>query len=283
MHIYQERLLPENPALPVRCWRISGEAGCAAHWHSMMEIVYTRRGNAMQQVSQTFYPVAAGDISVICSDQLHSFVPATSEEAFDLIVLQFDVEFVISRVQSADAFSRDWLSGSLFFPSPIAADETISRLLEGILAEMQSRRDGYAQAVTGSLLTLLTRLYRMSPARLSAAERKADTGQSRQLLSDTFRLISECYQVEGLSVQQAAQSANLSVTHFCRLFKQATGMGFHEYLLHYRLSRAEQLFSSDKTLPEIAFACGFGSLSAFSRAFRKRRGCTPGHARKNYQ
>ena len=77
-----------------------------------------------------------------------------------------------------------------------------------------------------------------------------------------------------------AQATNLSVTHFCRLFKQTTGMGFHEYLNRYRIAQAEHMFSSSKSLLEISYACGFGSVSAFLRNYKKYRGLPPRLARK---
>jgi len=111
------------------------------------------------------------------------------------------------------------------------------------------------------------------------SEQKTALELCRSPLPNTFDFISEHYPEEGLSVTQAAENACLSISHFCRLFRQLTGMGFHKYLLRYRLSCAEQLFSSKRSLSEIAFSCGFGSLSAFTRTFKKYRGSTPVRAR----
>lgn len=287
MNIYLEKLLPDNPALPVRCWRRQGyreetvsAAPYASHWHEMIEIVYTRSGHAIQQSAQSFYPVSPGDLSVIPPNQLHSYTPTIPSEYYDLTVLQFDVSFVVSLAQGSDVFSKDWLSGNLFFPAPVKANERTLLLLDCILNEIQERREGYIQAVSGALLQLLVFLYRSSPVLLSSPQQKTALEQCRPMLSNTFDFISDRYQDEGLSVRQAADNACLSISHFCRLFKQITGRGFHEYLLLYRLSRAEQLFSSGLSLSEIAFSCGFGSLSAFTRAFKKCRGCTPSRARR---
>ncbi len=286
MNIYLEKLIPDDPALPVRCWR---RQGCrsetvdltprSCHCHEMMELVYTREGHAIQQAAQTFYPVSPGDLSVIPPSQLHSYTPSIPSEVYDLTVVQFDIAFAVSLFPLSDSFSKDWLSGNLFFPGPVKADESICRLIDQILSETQERPAGYMQSVAGALLQLLVLLYRSSPVRLSSSEQKTALELCRSPLPNTFDFISEHYPEEGLSVTQAAENACLSVSHFCRLFRQLTGMGFHEYLLRYRLSCAEQLFSSKLSLSEIAFSCGFGSLSAFTRAYKKYRGSTPGRAR----
>ena len=53
------------------------------------------------------------------------------------------------------------------------------------------------------------------------------------------------------------------------------GYTFNEYLNYYRVRIAEDLIlKSNKSLTEIAFEVGFGSLSAFSRSFNKFAGCS---------
>ena len=61
------------------------------------------------------------------------------------------------------------------------------------------------------------------------------------MLAKAFELINEQYDREGLTLAQAAGAVHLSVSHFCRLFKQATGMTFHRYLNHYRIVQARQM------------------------------------------
>lgn len=286
LNTYMEKLLPDNPALPVRCWQTKGRINSKtrfSHWHEMMEIVYTKKGNAIQQISQTFYSVSSGKLSIICPNQLHSYVVTSSQMECDLIVLQFDVGFVLKCVQGSDSFKKDWLSGMLFFAEPMEVTPQVDYLMEKILNEMHDRREGYIYTVTGALLELLVLFYRASPVRLTASDLNTKMHQYNILLSDTFQLINEHYQEEGLSVCHAADNANLSISHFCRIFKRITGMGFHEYLLRYRLVCAEQLFSTNQTLCEIALSCGFGSLSSFSRAFQRWRGCSPGRARKQWK
>jgi AraC-like DNA-binding protein len=61
-----------------------------------------------------------------------------------------------------------------------------------------------------------------------------------------------------------------------RLFKREMGVSFHEYRLLLRLKKAEALLSasSDKTI-DIAFECGFNTVSYFNRAFKAHYGMPP--------
>jgi AraC-like DNA-binding protein len=67
-----------------------------------------------------------------------------------------------------------------------------------------------------------------------------------------------------------------------RAFTAAYGISPGKYLQLSRLRLACELLRGDnKSIKEIAFACGFGSQNYFSRLFRKIVGVTPGEYRKN--
>ena len=69
----------------------------------------------------------------------------------------------------------------------------------------------------------------------------------------------------------------LSVSQFARGFKQSTGCPPHRWVLQRRIERAQDLLlTSDKTLPEIASACGFGDQSHLTAAFGQVVGTAPG-------
>lgn len=123
--------------------------------------------------------------------------------------------------------------------------------------------------MTADVLRLLVDLYRTDRGRLSTVSLANPSDRQRDMLAKAFELINEQYDREGLTLAQAAGAVHLSVSHFCRLFKQATGMTFHRYLNHYRIVQACQMLDTGRTLSEAAFACGFGSLSAFHRSYKK--------------
>lgn len=81
---------------------------------------------------------------------------------------------------------------------------------------------------------------------------------------------------QNISLSQMGGIVNLSQYHFCRLFKQSTGITPHQYLTQCRINRAKQLLSKTKlTITEIAFEIGFNNHSSFTRLFRKYVGVTP--------
>ena len=78
-----------------------------------------------------------------------------------------------------------------------------------------------------------------------------------------------------IALREVAASCNLSREAFCRYFKKATGTTFVDFLNQYRISQAKRLLLSGKNVSETCYACGFESLSYFTRTFRKVTGNTP--------
>lgn len=79
-----------------------------------------------------------------------------------------------------------------------------------------------------------------------------------------------------VTVAGLAAMANLSVSHFCALFKRVTGFAPIDYLLHMRVRRACQLLdTTDHPIKCIAGEMGFADPLYFSRVFRKVHGVSP--------
>jgi AraC family transcriptional regulator len=85
----------------------------------------------------------------------------------------------------------------------------------------------------------------------------------------------------GPSLEQMAAAAHLSVYHFARLFKAATGLPPHQYVITRRVERARQLLQArtDLSLAEVAAHAGFSDQSQFSHHFKRLVGVTPGQFR----
>jgi AraC family transcriptional regulator len=85
----------------------------------------------------------------------------------------------------------------------------------------------------------------------------------------------------GLTLGQLAVVARLSPYHFARLFKQATGLPPHQFVIMRRVERARLLLQQDSglSLAEVAADVGFSDQSQFTRHFKRVIGVTPGRFR----
>jgi len=84
-----------------------------------------------------------------------------------------------------------------------------------------------------------------------------------------------------VSLTALASDAGLSRFHFCRAFKESTGLSPHAWLRQHRLEQAmNMLRDTDEQVVSIAAALGYSSQTAFAAAFRKLTGETPSDWRK---
>jgi AraC-like DNA-binding protein/mannose-6-phosphate isomerase-like protein (cupin superfamily) len=73
-----------------------------------------------------------------------------------------------------------------------------------------------------------------------------------------------------------AKHLGLSTDHLSRMLRVATGAGVQATLLEHRLLVATHLLTDpDRSIGEVAKACGFRDPEYFARAFRKRHGRGP--------
>ena len=84
------------------------------------------------------------------------------------------------------------------------------------------------------------------------------------------------HQHEPISLGQVAGAVNTSAFYFCKMFKQATGLTFTDYVGRVRVEKTKNLLiNPHKRISEAAYEAGFQSLSQFNRVFRRVTGQAP--------
>lgn len=85
-----------------------------------------------------------------------------------------------------------------------------------------------------------------------------------------------------LSAEEIAASQRISVSYLRKLF-EGDGTTFTDFVLDQRLEQVHRLVTDPRSaalkISALAYDAGFGDLSYFNRAFRRRYGCTPSEAR----
>jgi AraC-like DNA-binding protein len=77
-------------------------------------------------------------------------------------------------------------------------------------------------------------------------------------------------------IKDIAASLDLSVGHFCRVFKRTFGMPARIWIRHRRIELAQALMlTTGASLSEIALSCGMSDQSHFTRSFRSIVGEAP--------
>lgn len=103
---------------------------------------------------------------------------------------------------------------------------------------------------------------------------------SRRCLERVRRFVDEEISRD-LSLHELAQIAGMSVSHFKAVFREATGLPVHRYVIGARVRRAsEMLVGSSAPIAHVAAATGFSSQSHLARHIRRQHGVSPAELRR---
>lgn len=86
-----------------------------------------------------------------------------------------------------------------------------------------------------------------------------------------------------ITLDKAAEIANLSTTAFCRFFKERTRKSFTEFVNEVRIGEASKLLiDTDFNISQICYEVGFNNISNFNRKFKEIMNLTPKAYRSSY-
>ena len=252
----------------IRRYFYSGEQPASVHRHRFYSMELILRGRCGQNINGIRYDCGPGTLFLLSPLDHHRFL--FNREPLDTWCLSFtenvlsqEVLTALQRAEtpwvlslSADALPR--ISGLL---------ELAEKELSGELPLQQSAAD----AIINLLIVGLLRELPETRQELSGA--KAGLHGCVGYVRKHFR--------EPLTLEAVAKTFSVTPNHFCRVFRQLTGITFKAYLLQLRLEYAmQQLAQTDQSVTEVCLESGFNSPSYFSKAFRERFGYAPSDLRR---
>ncbi len=94
-------------------------------------------------------------------------------------------------------------------------------------------------------------------------------------IQQAVRFINDNYRTD-ISLDAVAWKADMSPSHFSRIFKKVMGLPYQDYLNNRRITKAKNLLrTSPQSVTEIAISLGFADPTGFGRTFKKLTGQTP--------
>ena len=105
--------------------------------------------------------------------------------------------------------------------------------------------------------------------------RKGNFTNNYSLIEKSLNYIEE-HLTENLSLEKLAKLMSFSPIHFHNTFKAAVGKTLRDYIEEQRIKKAVNLLlTTNYSLTQIAYECGFSSQSYFSYVFKRRMKKTP--------
>lgn len=148
----------------------------------------------------------------------------------------------------------------------------VSPFLHALVEEFLTFGADYDEAGReGTVVTLM----------LGEIERAPEALQTAPRLPRDPRLLRVCEALRGDLADNGdlddwAAVAGMSRRTFTRAFRQETGAGFHTWRQQLRMTAALDRLATGQSIPDVAHALGFASISAFATRFSRTFGMPPG-------
>ena len=150
----------------------------------------------------------------------------------------------------------------------------IHQIVWHMFDSISSKKPGYQLIVLGSLYQLIGTIFSENYYNPTPDKPPRDHRRIVQL-KQALEFIESSYN-KPISLQEMADSVQMSPKYFCRFFQEMTHRSPVDYLNYYRIERAcYQLLTTNDTITEVAYNSGFNDLSYFIKTFKKYKGTTP--------
>ncbi|WP_379155767.1 helix-turn-helix domain-containing protein [Paenibacillus sp. sgz5001063] len=253
------------------------------HLHDRYELVYVHQGKGTFFIDNTWYEKKSGDLFIIPGNTIHHSLPDNDNPIISSALYFAPTLFATDPLDDLYThllcfdYARKNKSYKLELPNVLKSITEVS--MEGISGEMTEQRTGYHQATRLIVCQLLLQINRFILS--GEGNTNEDSRMAPAWIIKALKEIDEHPERE-IGLLMLAERANVSPSHFSRVFRQLTTMNVTNYVNAKRIIRAkEMLIYSDKNISAIADMCGFDTPTHFYRVFKALTGVTPNTYRRN--
>lgn len=250
------------------------------HFHPEYQITLIEKGRGSLYFGKNAHTFKEGDIFLIGTNVSHVFIdyyiPGSSVKGVSAITIFFPKEYtmhIFSIIKEAEHI-RNLLKKSQYC---IKVGNDSRSLVAKLILEIADIPIGFER-----ILKLMYILHYMSMdfEQLSIMS-TVEVGGSSNRIERIFKFTIENYMNE-IKLSQVASLINMTVTSFCRFFKQSTGKSYIQFLIEIRIGMSCKNMVSDYcNLSEIALNSGFNSITNFIKQFKKVMNVTPSKYRQS--
>ncbi len=245
------------------------------HCHPYFELFYIESGACRFFIENNMHDMHSGDFMLIPPQVLHYTRYSFGDCKRNIVFFREDD--IWESVKQLLPQQTDFFSEMRIFQVPEAHREQIAALLLRMVKE-EKIGDKHSSLM---LQTLLQELFLLCSRECRfPQDMPVHIHTTDQQIVQAAQFISSHY-MESITMADIARAAGYSPNYLSRKFREAAGIGVHEYLVFIRLQHAAlELITTDDSITEIALRCGFSDSNYFKDAFKKRYGVTPRTYRK---
>jgi AraC-like DNA-binding protein len=259
----QQALAPENIIIFKRTdTALLKPEGVSVNFHHRYELVTVLDTAAPARIDRVTYDLHPGECALIFPNQFHHFM--------DVARTRMDWLFITFELKNPEAIR-------VLHNAPRVLDGAGLELLHGLVREFVQPRNATPDTLEISFLLSRLLLHLRECAALPAERSDIHSSDDvRDVILESINKYVRANLGRAVTIKNIAEELGYSVSHLRAVFRDRLGVSLGKYMRESRLSEAAQLLQSSAfNVSEIGEKCGFESLYAFSRAFRKAYGIPP--------
>ena len=242
-----------------------GRQCISMHWHDRIEILLVKKGELEYILGSKKDVLKEGQALIIPPKMAH-FGIAKTDVTYD--VLMFDLRYFYNDTDVCKNTLSAIFEGSCSFDSK-TENPVIIECIDSICHT----------DLPGSLRTV-AKVYNLLHNMIYYGIITMQKTVCKNGVAEIVEYIEKEY-TKDLSAGSLCKKFGYTQAHFCRKFKNATGLSPVTYLKIYRLEKAFDLIkNTDLQICEIANMCGFSDSNYFTRCFTAHYQNPPTHYRK---
>lgn len=256
------------------------------HSHQEFEIFFFHSGTCRYVINNQIYDLVPGDILLMDGMALHKpNIPANGEYVRSIV--HFSPHWIKGLLKEAGGQYLLDVFENLHHCLLRTNEDEDSKELESVLIKLEAiNRLSFSEnnmmeieekALFLQVLLIVNRLYRKKSVKPSFEK------SEKSMYAENIATYIQANYMNKLTLDSIASELNLSKYYICRVFKEITGFTVMEFVMGYRLTQVKYLLEMEpeKPLKEIAYDCGFESISHFSRYFKEKVGVTAKEFRRD--
>ncbi|RZS94370.1 AraC family transcriptional regulator [Cuneatibacter caecimuris] len=246
------------------------------HWHREVEMIRIISGYLTIYLDDEEITAGKGDILFINEGVVHGGIPDNC--IYECVVL--DSRILLTQLNICRKYIGLMFSHKISINSLFPKDnEQLQRTAFSLFDTLKNNEDvnSYTEnemIITGKIFEIFGTLFRDHIYQKTMDIRQSGT-KKISLIKPVLEYIDQNYD-QMISLQKLAKLSGMTPKYFCHYFYTVIHRTPIDYLNYYRIERAcSLLYTSDLSVTEIGFQCGFNDSSYFIKTFKKYKGITP--------
>ena len=250
------------------------------HQHIEYELILFTEGAGLSFIGNYVGEFETGDIFFLGSNVPHTFQKSNTELITSAVVVHFKEDF--------------WGEEILNLPESKSIKRLLQRSMHGL--KISGRTKEILQPLIQSLETekgfwRITKLCEclsiLSETKdyitVSTQEIKALNPKDKDRIDGVFQYTMENFK-EPIQLSLISEKAGMSIPAFCNYFKKRTKKTYIDFVNEVRVGYAcKLLLTTQMSVLQICFDCGFNTVANFNRQFLKIKKTTPSQYRKKLE